>query len=71
LIFEHLVWRSPTLEVPHPRFHERAFALVPAAEVAPTWMHPLIGRTLAELAAAALATDPEALISSEPWRPRR
>lgn len=71
LVFEDLLWRGPSLEVPHPRFHERAFALVPAAEVAPNWIHPLLGRTLADLAANARRADPDALISSEPWRPRR
>lgn len=71
LLIRDLVWRSPTLEVPHPRLHERAFALVPAAELAPDWVHPLLGRTLAELADAARRADPGALISSAEWDPRR
>jgi len=67
LIVRDLVWRSPELELPHPRFHERAFALVPAAEVAPAWLHPTTGRTLAELADQVQASNPGALISSEPF----
>jgi 3-oxoacyl-[acyl-carrier protein] reductase len=40
---------EPGLALPHPRMHERAFVLEPAAEVAPTLRHPRLGRTLAEL----------------------
>jgi 2-amino-4-hydroxy-6-hydroxymethyldihydropteridine diphosphokinase len=41
---------DPVLRIPHPRLGERPFALVPAAEVAPTWMFE--GRSLRERAAA-------------------
>lgn len=38
-----------TLEVPHPRFRERAFVLVPLAEIAPDWVDPVTGQTIQNL----------------------
>ncbi len=35
--------------LPHPRLAERAFVLLPLANVAPAWYHPATGRSLAEL----------------------
>jgi 2-amino-4-hydroxy-6-hydroxymethyldihydropteridine diphosphokinase len=39
------------LVLPHPEMHRRAFVLVPAAEAAPTWRHPLLGVRAATLLA--------------------
>lgn len=39
------------LVLPHPRLHERAFVLLPLAEVAPSWRHPVSGLTAAEMLA--------------------
>lgn len=69
LVARDLVWRGPGLVLPHPRFHERAFALVPAAELAPDWIHLMLGRPIGELAEEVRNEDPGALISSEPFAP--
>lgn len=41
---------SPVL--PHPRLAERAFVVLPLADVAPDWRHPVSGLSAAELAGA-------------------
>lgn len=37
------------LIIPHPRLHQRRFALQPLADLYPDWVHPVFARTAAEL----------------------
>ncbi len=49
LLFGSQIIDSADLTVPHPRMAFRRFVIEPAAEVAPSMVHPTIGWTLAEL----------------------
>lgn len=49
LLVDDLVLDIPELTLPHPRLHERAFVLVPLAELAPEMVHPGSGQTVCEL----------------------
>ena len=46
LFYDRDIINEPNLIVPHPRLHQRAFALVPMLELAHDFVHPQLGKTL-------------------------
>lgn len=46
LFFDIMIINTPPLVVPHPRLHERAFVLVPLAEIEPDFVHPILQRPI-------------------------
>jgi len=53
LLYGQRVVRSARLEIPHPRMADRRFVLTPLADLAPDLRHPVTGRTVREMLAAA------------------
>lgn len=49
LLYDQLCLVTEQLIIPHPRLYERAFVLVPLAEIAPTVLEPVSGKTVQEL----------------------
>lgn len=45
------------LILPHPRLHQRGFVLVPLAEIASHWSHPVTGQTVGQMLDKLTATD--------------
>jgi len=49
LFYGDRILEAPQLTIPHPRLSERAFVLVPLAEISPELVHPVNGKTVKEL----------------------
>ena len=60
LLFDKQVVNEERLKIPHPEMYRRRFVLLPLSELAPRFVHPLLGSTVAELLAG-LADDKQVL----------
>ena len=49
LLYGSRVIESPHLTIPHPLLHKRLFVLQPLAQIAPGLIHPILGKSIAQL----------------------
>jgi 2-amino-4-hydroxy-6-hydroxymethyldihydropteridine diphosphokinase len=49
IFYGGLIYSTDVLQIPHPLATERAFVMVPMREIAPDFIHPVLGKTISEL----------------------
>lgn len=49
ILYDDLIMDTADLQIPHPRMRERAFVLIPLAEIAPDWLEPVTGKRIIDL----------------------
>jgi 2-amino-4-hydroxy-6-hydroxymethyldihydropteridine diphosphokinase len=54
--------------LPHPLMHGRGFVLVPLAEIAPRWRHPVLGASAGDLLRRAPRLRIGIVLAGGPWR---
>ncbi len=49
ILYDDLIMDTADLQIPHPRMRERAFVLIPLAEITPDWLEPVTGKRIIDL----------------------
>ena len=49
IAYDDKIIEEEVLQIPHKWMHQRTFVLVPLADIAPAWKHPIYQKTVAEL----------------------
>lgn len=68
LFYDDLILKGHDLCIPHRHLHERAFVLVPLSEIAPGLIHPVFGRSVAELLDATGSDGVKPYMPHRPYR---
>jgi len=74
LLFDDLILTDLGLEIPHPRLAQRAFVLIPLAEIDPQALDPSTGKTVTQLLHGLFPnsegnSDAVVQIQADSWRP--
>lgn len=62
IFYDNLIAATPELTIPHPHVHERAFVLLPMAEIAPDARHPISGKSVKEMLDALPESEKKGMI---------
>lgn len=57
LFYGNIIFKNSVLNIPHPRLHLRNFVLNPFADIAPEFIHPVLGRSMRDLKKESLDTS--------------
>ena len=65
IFYNDLIFKTEKLTIPHPRMHERNFVLQPLVEMIPEFEHPVLKKTISELANNCTDTSKARLLNEQ------